>query len=590
MNAKELIRDTERLLLTQEHCTLAEATAPQLHNALSMAAMEALTPTANWQLWRYEQTEALRQDVVKKLARYTGRSEAEIRRLMQEAATRAMENEDEIYYHYGKEPTPFSENATLQALLNAGYQQTAGTFHNLTATTANTVSGQFEAALDRAHLKVSSGAFDYKNAVKSAVDSLADTMKYVTYPTGHTDTLEVAARRAVLTGVNQTGAKLQVARADEMGVEFFETTAHGGARPSHAEWQGRQFHRGGAVDYMGKHYPDFEAATGYGTGAGLCGWNCRHTFFAIFPELGAPPAWTQESLEALNARDIKYNGGRYTRYEISQMQRARERTVRKYKRRYLAEDAAGADTTASAVKLRQARQELADFISATGGRADSARTSVAGFGRSASSKATWAAKKAEPRGILQKLNFSDSVSQSEREGIEKELSVIPQWQRDKAESIINKVVMTEKDAAGSGYYYPDKTLYLHPERKSGDVIHEYGHALEISLDLRHNSKYISIRKSGIDVEDFSKIVYDDSTYTQAIYLLQNSKFISEYQGRLYESPTDGIFKAGTMQINEDMLKEYFSEGYRAFYQEPSALKEKDPQLYHFIEGLKDDKK
>lgn len=558
--------------------------------ARRISKMEALTTTANWQLWRYEQTEALRQDVVKKLARYTGKSEAEIRRLMQEAATRAMEAEDEIYYHYGKEPTPFAENETLQALLNAGYQQTAGTFHNLTATTANTVSGQFEAALDRAHLKVSSGAFDYKSAVKSAVDSLADTMKYVTYPTGHTDTLEVAARRAVLTGVNQTGAKLQVARADEMGVEFFETTAHGGARPSHAEWQGRQFHRGGAVDYMGKHYPDFEAATGYGTGAGLCGWNCRHTFFAIFPELGAPPAWTQESLEALNARDIEYNGGRYTRYEISQMQRARERTVRKYKRRYLAEDAAGADTTAGAVKLRQARQDLADFISATGGRADSARTSVAGFGRSASSKATWAAKKQEPRGILQKLNFSDSVSQSEREGIEKELSVIPQWQRDKAESIINKVVMTEKDAAGSGYYYPDKTLYLHPERKSGDVIHEYGHALEISLDLRHNSKYISIRKSGIDVEDFSKIVYDDSTYTQAIYLLQNSKFISEYQGRLYESPTDGIFKARTMQINEDMLKEYFSEGYRAFYQEPSALKEKDPQLYHFIEGLKDDKK
>lgn len=558
--------------------------------ARRISKMDTMTPTANWQLWRYEQTEALRQDVVKKLARYTGKSEAEIRRLMQEAATRAMEAEDEIYYHYGKETTPFADNAPLQALLNAGYQQTAGTFHNLTATTANTVSGQFEAALDRAHLKVNSGAFDYKSAVKSAVDSLADTMKYVTYPTGHTDTLEVAARRAVLTGVNQTGAKLQVARADEMGVEFFETTAHGGARPSHAEWQGRQFHRGGAVDYMGKHYPDFEAATGYGTGAGLCGWNCRHTFFAIFPELGAPPAWTQADLEALNARDIEYNGGKYTRYEISQMQRARERTVRKYKRRYLAEDAAGADTTASAVKLRQARQELSDFISATGGRADSARTSVAGFGRSEGSKATWAAKKQEPRGILQKLNFSDSVSQSEREGIEKELSVIPQWQRDKAESIINKVVMTEKDAAGSGYYYPDKTLYLHPERKSGDVIHEYGHALEISLDLRHNSKYISIRKSGIDVEDFSKIVYDDSTYTQAIYLLQNSKFISEYQGRLYESPTDGIFKAGTMQINEDMLKEYFSEGYRAFYQEPSALKEKDPQLYHFIEGLKDDKK
>nr|DAW08138.1 MAG TPA: minor capsid protein [Caudoviricetes sp.] len=362
--------------------------------ARRISKMDTMTSTANWQLWRYEQTEALRQDVVKKLARYTGKSEAEIRRLMQEAATRAMEAEDEIYYHYGKEPTPFAENETLQALINAGYQQTAGTFHNLTATTANTVSGQFEAALDRAHLKVSSGAFDYKSAVKSAVDSLADTMKYVTYPTGHTDTLEVAARRAVLTGVNQTGAKLQVARADEMGVEFFETTAHGGARPSHAEWQGRQFHRGGAVDYLGKHYPDFEQATGYGTGAGLCGWNCRHTFFAVFPELGDPPTWTEESLQELNARNIEYNGKLYTQYEVNQMQRARERNVRKWKKRYLAESAAGSDTTDSAVRLKAARQSLSEFAKATGWRVDSARVSVPKFGRSEASKASAQARKA----------------------------------------------------------------------------------------------------------------------------------------------------------------------------------------------------
>lgn len=360
--------------------------------ARRIGKMDALTPTANWQLWRYQQTEAVRKDVVKLLARYTGKSEAEIRRLMKEAATAALEAEDEIYYHYGKEPTPFEESTPLQNLLNAGYRQTAGSFSNLTATTANTVSGAFEQALDRAWLQVSSGAFDYKTAVKRAVDGLADSMPYVTYPSGHRDTLEVACRRAVLTGVNQTGAKLQEARMDEMGASFVEVTAHGGARPSHAVWQGRRYHRGGAVDYLGQHYEDFESATGYGTGAGLCGWNCRHTFFVVFPELGSPPAWTQESLEALNARDIEYDGRLYTRYEISQMQRARERAVRKWKRRYLAEDAAGADTTASAMKLRQARQSLADFTRATGGRVDSARTSVHGFGRSASSKATWAAK------------------------------------------------------------------------------------------------------------------------------------------------------------------------------------------------------
>ena len=356
--------------------------------ARRIGKMDAVTPTANWQLWRYQQTEAVRNNVVKLLAKYTGKSEAAIRRLLLQAATEAMEREDAIYYHYDMEPTPFEESAALNNLLDAGARQTCGTWQNLTATTANTVTGTFERTLDAAWLKVSTGAFDYKTAVKQAVDSLADDMPMVTYPSGHKDSIEVAARRAVLTGVNQTTGKLQVARMDEMGCEFVETTAHGGARPSHAAWQGRRFHRGGAVDYKGKHYPDFEAATGYGTGAGLCGWNCSHTFFAVFPELGDPPQWTQEQLRELNARNIEWNGKKYTAYEISQMQRARERNVRRWKKRYLAEDAAGLDTTDSAVRLKAARQSLSDFTKATGGRVDSARVSVPKFGRSEAGRAS----------------------------------------------------------------------------------------------------------------------------------------------------------------------------------------------------------
>ena len=360
--------------------------------ARRIGKMGTLTETADWQLWRYQQTEAVRENVVKLLAKYSGKSEATIRRLLKEAATEAMEREDAIYYHYNLEPTPFAESAALNTLLTAGARQTCGTWRNLTATTANTVSGAFERTLDVAWGKVATGAFDYKTAVKQAVDSLADEMPEITYPSGHTDSLEVAARRAVLTGVNQTAGKLQEARMDEMNVEFVETSAHGGARPSHAEWQGRRFHRGGAVDYLGKHYPDFEQATGYGTGAGLCGWNCRHTFFAVFPELGDPPTWTEESLQELNARNIEYNGKLYTQYEVNQMQRARERNVRKWKKRYLAESAAGSDTTDSAVRLKAARQSLSEFAKATGGRVDSARVSVPKFGRSEASKAGWAAK------------------------------------------------------------------------------------------------------------------------------------------------------------------------------------------------------
>lgn len=207
--------------------------------ARRIGKMDTVTATANWQLWRYQQTEALREDVIKLLAKYSGKSEATIRRLLLQAATEAMEREDAIYYHYDLEPTPFEESAALNNLLDAGARQTCGTWQNLTATTANTVTGAFERTLDAAWLKVSTGAFDYKTAVKQAVDSLADGMPMVTYPSGHKDSIEVAARRCILTGVNQTCAKLQLERARQMGVRYVQVTAHGGARPSHAEWQGK---------------------------------------------------------------------------------------------------------------------------------------------------------------------------------------------------------------------------------------------------------------------------------------------------------------------------------------------------------------
>lgn len=352
----------------------------------------SVTKTAAWQTWRYEQMQACHQDVVSLLAKYSGKSKDAIRKALLDAGLETLASDDALYQSLGFAPSAIDTNETLNNLLNAGYRQTLGTWQNLTATTANTVTGEFERALDRAWLQVSSGAFDYKTAIKRAVDGLAVRMNGVTYPSGHRDTLEVAVRRAVLTGANQTCAKLQLARADEMGCEFVEVTAHAGARPEHALWQGKVYHRGGAVTYQGVRYGDFEAATGYGTGPGLCGWNCQHNFYPFFPGLSAPN-YSQEQLDAFNAKEVTYGGKQYTRYEISQMQRALERRVRRFKRQYLAEDAAGVDATAAAVKLRAARKDLKDFVQATGGRNDSARTSVSGFGHSQASKATAVARK-----------------------------------------------------------------------------------------------------------------------------------------------------------------------------------------------------
>lgn len=360
--------------------------------ARRIGKMGEMTETAAWQAWRYGQVQVCRQDVVSLLAKYSGKSKEAIRKALLDAGLETLARDDELYRALGFAPSAIDTNESLNNLLNAGYRQTLGTWQNLTATTANTVTGEFERALDRAWLQVSSGAFDYKTAIKRAVDGLAVRMNGVTYPSGHRDTLEVAVRRAVLTGANQTCAKLQLARADELGCEFVEVTAHAGARPEHALWQGKVYHRGGAVTYQGVRYGDFEAATGYGTGPGLCGWNCRHNFYPFFPGLSAPN-YSQEQLDAFNAKEVAYGGKQYTWYEISQMQRALERRVRRFKRQYLVEDAAGVDATAAAVKLRAARKDLKDFVQSTGGRNDSARTSVSGFGHSQASKATALAKR-----------------------------------------------------------------------------------------------------------------------------------------------------------------------------------------------------
>lgn len=135
--------------------------------------MGGLTSTAAWQAWRLEQARAVHSDVVRTLAKYSGKADAEIRRILQDAGATALAADDTIYRVMGFAPSDISTNPALLNLLNAGYRQTLGSWKNLTRTTANTVTRQFEDALDRAWLQVSSGAFDYKTAVKRAVDDLA---------------------------------------------------------------------------------------------------------------------------------------------------------------------------------------------------------------------------------------------------------------------------------------------------------------------------------------------------------------------------------------------------------------------------------
>ena len=342
--------------------------------ARRIATYDYFIPSAQWQFKKQKELGNLSKDIIKVLSRATGKSEEELRRLMSQAGAEALVADDEIYRTAGKDPPPVNQSKALLAVLNAAYKKTDKLFKNLTKTTAQTAAGQFEAALDRAHLQIMSGAFDQNTAIRNAVKNLSKQgIGAVKYPSGHTDTIEAAVRRATVTGVNQTCIQLQLARAEEMGCDLVETSAHSGARPEHAVWQGRVF------SLSGKHdkYPDFYKSTGYGTGAGLGGWNCRHSFSPFFKGI-SNAAYSKSELKDYEAKKYRFNGVKMTEYEASQKQRYIERQKRRWKRENAAMAAAGLDTSESAAKIAKWSAIEKDFCRQTGLKRQAERSFIGG--------------------------------------------------------------------------------------------------------------------------------------------------------------------------------------------------------------------
>ena len=332
-------------------------------------------PAVEHQAKMLEEAGMVREEILARLKTLTGRADRELRQLMQEAGTAALKSDDAVYCRQGLHPPPVSASEDLQKILQAGYEKTSGTFRNLTLTTARTAAHQFEQALDRAYMQITLGGMDYNTAIRSTIKQLsaegaAEGVGAIRYPTGRTDTIEVAVRRAVVTGVNRTALRLQDARADEMGADLVEVSAHAGARPSHAQWQGGIYSRSG----KSKKYPDFVKTTGYGTGAGLGGWNCSHSFRPWFE--GMSRTYDKALLKEYQAKDYEYNGVRMTEYEALQEQRRIERGIRRWKRERNAMQAAGLDSSEASAKITEWNRRQKDFLEQTGLKADGMRAAV----------------------------------------------------------------------------------------------------------------------------------------------------------------------------------------------------------------------
>lgn len=317
-------------------------------------------------------------DIERAIRKATGISEKKLKELLDDVVDR-----NQQYYTGIIDLAHITQPETLLSIEDtwAIYEQTRQEMRNITRSMGFLVDGgrrmlppaqAYQWALDNAEMQVQSGAISYNQAIRSAVRQLAKSgLKIVDYESGHRDQIDVAARRAVMTGVSQLCAKYTEQSADYLNTPYFEVSAHAGARDkpgkspwsSHKAWQGRVYSvRAGDI------YPDIYDVCGLGAVDGLEGANCRHRRYPWVEGI-MERTYTDEQLAHIDdGLGCTYDGKSYTAYEATQMQRRLEREIRATKLLKIGNKASGLDDDARAanIKLRRLNKKYSEFSAAAG--------------------------------------------------------------------------------------------------------------------------------------------------------------------------------------------------------------------------------
>ena len=230
--------------------------------------------------------------------------------------------------------------------------------------TFQSIAKAYQAALDKAEVKMQSGAFTLQQSLEDAVRELADSGIYtIDYATGHRDRADVAARRAIFTGLNQLTSKYTETAAETLETDLYEITAHRGARDKGTGWKNHKAWQGKVYSTKdGSKYPNIYKVCGLGAVDGLEGANCRHHRHA-FLEGVSERVYTDDELANIDPPPVEFEGRTYSAYEATQMQRKIERTVRKLERRRAAYNAAGmtGKEEQTGIRIRRLKKEYREF-------------------------------------------------------------------------------------------------------------------------------------------------------------------------------------------------------------------------------------
>lgn len=384
-----------------------EAIAEQLHQDIIKRIVERialrlsrgedyiLTSLDKWQIEVLRDAGYLREDIEKEIAKYTGLMQKEIAEAIENAGVTALGYDDAVYKAAGLSPVPLEKSPYLIRLMQRNYEATVGEWVNFTRTTADACQQAFVQACDAAYHQVSSGAIGYAQAYREAIDGLIEHGAMVTYPSGHTDTIETATLRCIRTGIAQATAAITDARMEEMGWDIILVSSHLGARvtgsqdfTNHAWWQGKFYSKSG----KDKRFPPFSVC-GQGNVQGIHGANCRHSHGPGDGEFNPFRQYDSEE----NQKE----------YELQQKQRALERRIRASKREVMGlrqgVDSAKSDEAKALMEheyqkasalLQKRNKAYNDFCEENNLKKLNERIAIAKWDRSQAAKARAAAKKA----------------------------------------------------------------------------------------------------------------------------------------------------------------------------------------------------
>lgn len=479
---------------------------------------EEITSAADWQINRLYELGVSKDEIDSLIQSTLNVSDDEIDRIYDEVVKSGYARNEELYTSKGKEYIPYAENKQLQQLVKAVKNQTKSEYRNITGSLGfavrnadNTLSFTpladfYQRTLDNGLMQIASGAVDYNTVLKKAVKAMTDSgLRTVDYASGWSNRVDVAARRALMTGFNQVVAKVNEDNAEQLGTEYFEVSYHRGARPTHQVWQGRVYSK-----------KELETVCGLGTVTGLCGANCYHSYSPFIKGIDTP-TYSEEELDRMNEEENtpkEYNGKTYTAYEAQQRQRQLETAMRadRQKIELLTQGGADDDTiTGAKAKYFQRQDEYVKFSKAMNLPQQWERITIDG-------KNALGSKLPKKAGSVNKIT-AESVAKSGKSGIIKEKSKKPITPiTDKAISRIPKV-----DIEG---YTEEQCLEIQKQHKELlKFSKEQNEDKEVAFVLKNDvSKMITEPIKGTD----EKIDFGSALQGKDLFVMHNHPRNSSY--------------------------------------------------------------